>query len=156
MHSIFPLSVRALTSIPVRQGKMMWKVLEGGNFSIRSQLYPSHNLWPQVLKSHAQLLSQVQLCDPMNCSLPGCSVHGISQATILLWGWHFLLQGIFPTQGSNPWLLPHILHCRWILYHWATWKAPSSLNTLVSEMEIIVISIPPSKYWYENSTGLCL
>ena len=28
----------------------------------------------------------------------------------------FLLQGIFPTQGSN--LL--LLHWRWILYHWAT------------------------------------
>ena len=27
-------------------------------------------------------------------------------------GCHFLLQGIFPTQGSNPGLL----HCRWILH----------------------------------------
>ena len=27
-------------------------------------------------------------------------------------GCHFLLQGIFPTQGSNP----HLLHCRRILY----------------------------------------
>ena len=25
------------------------------------------------------------LCDPMDCSLPGCSVHGISQARILEW-----------------------------------------------------------------------
>ena len=32
-----------------------------------------------------------------------------------------LLQGIFPTQGSNPGLLCP-LHCRWILYHWATRK----------------------------------
>ena len=31
-------------------------------------------------------------------------------------GCHFLLQGIFPTQGSNPCLL----HCRWLLYCWAT------------------------------------
>ena len=28
-------------------------------------------------------------------------------------GCHFLLQGIYPTQGSNLGLL----HCRWILYH---------------------------------------
>ena len=34
----------------------------------------------------------------------------------------FLLQGIFPTQGLNPCLL-HILHCRQILYHWATLEA---------------------------------
>ena len=34
-------------------------------------------------------------------------------------GCHFLLQGIFQTQGSNL----HLLHCRWILYHWATREA---------------------------------
>ena len=28
-------------------------------------------------------------------------------------GCHVLLQGIFPTQGSNP----SLLHCEWILYH---------------------------------------
>ena len=30
-------------------------------------------------------------------------------------GLHFMLQGLFPTQRSNPHLLHH-LHCRWILY----------------------------------------
>jgi len=34
-------------------------------------------------------------------------------------GCHFLLQGIFPTQQSNS----HLLHCRGIPYHWATWEA---------------------------------
>ena len=33
----------------------------------------------------AYVLSHVWLCDPMNCSLPGSSVHGISQARILEW-----------------------------------------------------------------------
>ena len=33
----------------------------------------------------AQLLGRVQLCDPMDRSLPGSSVHGISQARILKW-----------------------------------------------------------------------
>ena len=32
-----------------------------------------------------KLLSRVQLCDPMDCSLPGSSVHGIFQARILEW-----------------------------------------------------------------------
>ena len=41
------------------------------------------------------------LCNPMDCSPPGSSVHGILQARILEWGCHALLQGIFPTQGSN-------------------------------------------------------
>ena len=34
-------------------------------------------------------------------------------------GCHALLQGIFPIQGSYPSLL-HLLHCRQILYCWAT------------------------------------
>ena len=32
-----------------------------------------------------QLLSHVQFCDPIDCSSPGSSVHGISQAIILQW-----------------------------------------------------------------------
>ena len=31
-------------------------------------------------------LSRVQLCDPMDCSLQGFSVHGIFQARVLEWG----------------------------------------------------------------------
>ena len=46
---------------------------------------------------------------PVDCSLPGPSVHGISQAIIL--EWVAILQVIFPTQGSNP----HLLHFRRIL-----------------------------------------
>ena len=46
------------------------------------------------------------LCDPMDCRLPGSSVHVILPARVLTGvGCHFLLQGIFPTQGSNPGLL---------------------------------------------------
>ena len=42
------------------------------------------------------------LCDSMECSLPGSSVHGILQARILEWvASHSLLLGIFPTQGLN-------------------------------------------------------
>ena len=33
----------------------------------------------------SQLQSRVALCDPMGCSPPGSSVHGISQARILEW-----------------------------------------------------------------------
>ena len=53
--------------------------------------------------------------DPMNYSLPGSSVHGILQT-----GSHFLLQGIFPTQGLNPGLP----HCSQILYHLSQQGSP--------------------------------
>ena len=42
---------------------------------------------------------------------------------------HFLLQGIFPTQGSNPCLL-QLLHYRQILYCWSTGEAPLILVVL--------------------------
>ena len=55
-----------------------------------------------------------QLCltlwDPMDCRLPGSSVHGDSPGKNTGVGCHALLQGIFSTQGLNP-SLPH---CRWI------------------------------------------
>ena len=36
------------------------------------------------------------LCNPMDCSLPGSSVHGIFQARILEWGAIAFSAGIFP------------------------------------------------------------
>ena len=53
--------------------------------------------------------SCLTLCDPMDYSLSGSSVPGIFQARV---DCHFLLQGIFLTQDSNPGLLP----CRQMLY----------------------------------------
>ena len=37
------------------------------------------------VKVKVKSLSRVRLCDPMGCSLPGSSVHGILQARILEW-----------------------------------------------------------------------
>ena len=42
----------------------------------------------------------------MNCSPPGSSVHGISQARILEWVAISFSRGIFLTQGLNPCLGP--------------------------------------------------
>ena len=38
-------------------------------------------------------------------------------------GCHALLQGIFLTRGLNL----HLLHCRWVLYHWVTREAHGSI-----------------------------
>ena len=42
------------------------------------------------------------LCDPVDCSLPDSSVRGILLVKTTGVGCHFLLQGIFLIQGSNP------------------------------------------------------
>ena len=41
------------------------------------------------------------VCDPSDCCPPAPSVRGISEARLWM-GCHFLLQGIFPNQRSNP------------------------------------------------------
>ena len=60
------------------------------------------------------------LCDPVDCSPPGSSIHGDPPGKNTGVGGHALLQGIFPTQGSNP----GILHCRWIVYHLSNQESP--------------------------------
>ena len=46
-----------------------------------------------------------RLCDTMDSSPPGSFVHGDSPGKSTGVGCHFLLQGIFPTQGLNLCLL---------------------------------------------------
>ena len=71
--------------------------------------------------THAPLCAS--LCDPMNCSPPGSSVHGISQARIL----GLPRVANFSSRGSSrpmDWTgVSHVsCSCRQILYHWATWE----------------------------------
>ena len=68
--------------------------------------------------------SNLTLCDSVNCSLPGFSVHGDSPGKNTGVGCHALLQGIFPTQELNPGLS----HCRWILYHLNQQESPSNIT----------------------------
>ena len=91
----------------------------GTTLVILEQLF----LWGYV---HACSVIQSCLspCDPMDCSLPGFSVHGIFSGKNTREGCHFLLRGIFPTQGPNL-LLEWLLHWQ-ILHHWATQEAPSA------------------------------
>ena len=77
-----------------------------------------------VLNAFEVLVAQsyLTLCDPMNCSLPGSSVHGIFQARILEWA------AIFCSRGSSRpshWSRISCIPCigRQILYHCATWEA---------------------------------
>ena len=68
---------------------------------------------------HAKLLQCCPTpCDPMDCSQPDSSVHGMLQARILELDCHSLLQGIFPSHRWSLHLL-WFLHCRCILYCWA-------------------------------------
>ena len=76
-------------------------------------------------------------CDPLDCSAPGSSVHGILQARILQW------VAVFSSRGSSRPRDQTCVSCiscigRQILYHCTTWEAPvhgymiQSYNTLLS------------------------
>ena len=91
-----------------------------------------------VLKSYYSSVgcsqSCLTLCDPMDYSPPGSSVHGIFQARITGVGSQSLLQGIFPTQGLNPGLL----HCRQILYQLRHQGSPKDVSEVGHTSERMV------------------
>ena len=66
----------------------------------------------------AQLLQPCPtLCDPVDCSRTGSSVHGILQARVLEWTARSSSRG-----SSRP--RDRTRHWRWILYRWANDEAP--------------------------------
>ena len=78
---------------------------------------------PQSVKHWAIILSCSVTSNslrPMDCSPPGSSVRGISQARKRV-GCHFLLQG---SSRPRDWTHISCISCigGWILYQWATWK----------------------------------
>ena len=96
---------------------------------------PDFNLRMKVLVAQ----SCPTLCNPMDCGLPGSSVHGNLLATTGV-GCHFLLQGIFPTQRSNPGL--HALQAD---------SLPS--EPLVQESLSIKTLIPWQSGWFGPGAG---
>ena len=79
----------------------------------------------------------------MDCSLPGSSIHGDSPDKNTGVGCHALLQGIFPTKGSNPGLP----HCRQILYHLSHQGNPRIL-------EWVAYPFSRGSLWLRNWTGV--
>ena len=68
--------------------------------------------------------SCVWLCDPMDCNLPGSSVHGILQARLLEW-----VAIPFSRESSWPrdWTCVSYVSCidGWVLYHWRHLGSPA-------------------------------
>jgi len=82
---------------------------------------------------YAQLC--LALCDRMDYSPKGSSVHGILQARTVEW------VAMPSSRGScrpRDQTLRHLcfLHCRWILYHWATWEAPHLVWELLQKISL--------------------
>ena len=77
--------------------------------------------------------SRVWLCDPMNCSPIGTSVHGIFPSRILEW------VAISSSRGSSRSRDQTHISCisctgRQILYNWAIWEAGYNINFNCSQL----------------------
>ena len=73
--------------------------------------------------------SCLTLCDSMDCSPPGPSVHGTFQARIL--EWVAMPSSKESSQPRNR--KPCLLHCRWILYplsNLGSWRVVSTSNNI--------------------------
>ena len=96
--------------------------------------------------------SYVWLCNPMDCSLPGSHVHGTFPARFLAWNLPFLLQGIFPTQGSNLGL-PHCRKTPYRLSHQGSpWCSIARSDLfIVTVVNISLIYRPVLKFFFQVS-----
>ena len=90
---------------------------------------------------------RLTLCNPLDCSPPGSSVHGDSPGKNTGVGCHSLLQGIFPTQELN-WGL---LHCRWILYPLSHRGSPRAFLTFQRVPCPTFLSIPTTSSCHLSS-----
>ena len=92
-------------------------------------------------------LSRIWLCDPVGCSPPGSSVHGISQARTLE-------RGAISSSSGPSWFRDRIrFFCvlyinRWVLYHCATWEDPPALCCKL----LYNLASPPTS-WEQFSQG---
>ena len=104
----------------------LWSPKGKGRRSGMNQEYEINRYILLYIKQIIVLVTQScpTLCNPMDCSLPSPSVHGILQANILEWVATSFSREIFLTQGSNPGLL----HCRQILYCLSHPGSPKQIN----------------------------
>ena len=91
------------------------------------------------------------LCDPLNCNLPGFSVHGISQARILERVAISSSRGS-PEPGIEPTSLCIFCIGRWVLYHCTTQVAQNFKMFYIKEKA----TFPQSSFTVPPCSANCL
>ena len=97
--------------------------------------------WSEVTQSY------LTLCDPMDCSLPGSSVHGIFQARVLEWGAIAFSRG--SSQPRDRTRVSHIVgRCFYCLSHQGS--LPKPYLTPFPEKR----TIARTKRWPDSNDGM--
>ena len=96
---------------------------------------------PWVLSACVLTQLYMTLCNPVDCSPPGSSVHEIFQARILVW---------VAISSSEDQICLSWISCmgRWILYCWATWEAPLSTHYQYKESAFWIPSWIIHRTWF--------
>ena len=97
-----------IQQIPYLQSNSILRICSSVQFIRKSnKVSLGTRLSQSAIHMHAKLLqSRLTLCNPMDCSLPGSSIHGIPRAWILQW------VAMTSCRESSP-----FRECRWVLYH---------------------------------------
>ena len=83
-----PLQYSCLGNPKQRTGYRPWGLRVRQDLELKEQVYIIYRIIPLVFNSESESeFAQLcpTLCDPMDCSLPGSSVHAIFQAIVLEW-----------------------------------------------------------------------
>ena len=80
-------------------------------------------MWNKTKIACLHIQSCPALCNPMDCSPPGSTVHGIFQAIILEW---IVISSSRASSGPRDWICISCFGWQ-ILYHWDTWEAKQKL-----------------------------
>ena len=95
--------------------RQTWMTLKGIMLDEKSQIQSLHTVFVLVAQSY------LTLCNPVNCSPPGSSVHEDSPGKNTGVDCHAFLQGIFPMQG----MIPGLPNCMQILCHLSHQGSPT-------------------------------
>ena len=117
---------KTMASGPITSWQTDWgKMATVTDFIFLASKITKDSDFSHEIKRHLLLgRKTMTLCNPMDCSLPGSSVHGIFQAIVLEWIAISFSRGIFLTQGSNPGLP----HCRQMFYRLSHQGSPDKLT----------------------------
>ena len=118
-----PMVFEAYNTSPLRGKQRAWAI-ESSSSHTSSRLNSEGHCHLSVYRIQNWVMKALSVCmlsgsvvwtvyNPMDCSLAGSSVHGDLPGKSAGVDCHALLQGIFLTQGSNPYLLCFCLG-RWV------------------------------------------
>ena len=133
----------------------IWYVSEFGKLSsghrtgkVQFSLQSQRKAMPKNAQSESEVIqSRPTLCDPVDCSLPGSSVHGIFQAIVLEW-----IAISFSRGSSQPqdWTrVSHIVDRRFTI--WATREVPKEcsnyrISALISHTSKVMFKILQARF----------